>query len=151
MAPDIFPAVQRRDFLKLVGAAAAVGVAGNALAASNHGQRICIVVDAEDPIASSVPANWAIGKFRRAMTENGTISEVVHSLSEVKEAAWVVIVAGPSSSMAKDFPEGNSRLESPESVRMIPGRLKSAPAILVSAIGGARAIQSRHVGGAASQ
>ncbi|MEO8735499.1 MAG: hypothetical protein ABI380_03070 [Edaphobacter sp.] len=134
MAPDIFPALQRRDFLKLVGAVAAVGVADNALAASNHGQRICIVVDAEDPIASSEPAKWAIGKFRRAMTEKGTISEVIHSLSEVKEAALVVIVAGPSSPMAKDFPHDNSRLASPESVRMIPGRLKSTPAILISAI-----------------
>ena len=59
-------------------------------------------------------------------------SDIVHCLSEAEELTFIILVAGPTSILAKGFPEAGSRLSAPESMRMSSGDLEHVPAILVS-------------------
>ncbi len=51
MPTDSRSAIQRRDFLKIAGAATAFSLAPGALAAPSR--RVTIIIDADDPAASS--------------------------------------------------------------------------------------------------
>jgi hypothetical protein len=59
MATDCFSRMQRRAFLKLTGAMAVFRLAPRALAAPSR--RISLIVDGNDPIASSDPVKAAAG------------------------------------------------------------------------------------------
>ena len=101
MGSNPFSTIQRRDFLKLAGAAALVSVTDNAIAAPER--RIAIVIDSEDA-ASSAPVKWAIEKLRQALAAKGMTTEVISRLNLAKGAAYYVLVADPTSRMAKAFP-----------------------------------------------
>ena len=130
MSPDSIAAIQRRDFLKLAGAATALSLTPGALAAPSL--RVAVIIDDGDPAASSAPVKWAAGELRKALAAKGAICQIVSSPSQAEGSALAVLVAGTASSMAKGFPQGASG-ESPESIRMAPGRLSGAPAIWISA------------------
>jgi hypothetical protein len=131
MASNFRSKIQRRDFLKLVGAVGALSVTGNTLTAPNRNVRI--LIDTEDPAASSVPATWAVERLRQALGAKGAVSEIVHSANHSDDVFYVV-VASAASRTAKSFPQSKSSLESPESTRMTPVRLAGAPAIWISAM-----------------
>ena len=122
-------AMQRRSFLKLAGAMTAFSPGMSGL---GHDLRIHIVLDVDDPVAASTPVQWAAGQLRQALVTKGTASDIVRCLDEAEESTFLILVAGPTSVLAKGFPESGSRLSAPESMRMSPGHLEGVPAILVS-------------------
>ena len=131
MGSNPFSTIQRRDFLKLAGAAALVSVTDNAIAAPER--RIAIVIDSEDA-ASSAPVKWAIEKLRQALAAKGMTTEVISRLNLAKGAAYYVLVADPTSRMAKAFPLSGITLDGEESLALAPGKVENVPAVLVSAL-----------------
>jgi hypothetical protein len=132
MTPDARSLVQRRDFLKLAGAATVSGLTHNAFAAPARG--ISVIIDANDPVASGDPVKWAAGQLRRALISRGAACEIVQSPEQAKGSGFCVLIAGAGSNLAKDFPAPATEITSPESIRLVPGRMAQTPAIQVSAI-----------------
>jgi hypothetical protein len=125
--------MQRRDFLKISGAITALSLSPRVLAGPS--QRISIIVESENPCALSDPVGWAAGRLRNALLAKGVVCEIVSSPEQAAGSAFSVLVAGPASDLAGKFPQPGAPLSNPESLRLIPGRVMGAPAILVSAIG----------------
>jgi len=130
MAPDALSAIQRRDFLKLVGAITAFSVADGSFAAPS--QRIDIVIDAEDPITSSAPVKWAADQLRKALAVRGVPAQIVQS-TVAPTSDFAVVVASAESSVAKGFPRADAPLQGAESMRMTSGHWGETSATLVSA------------------
>jgi hypothetical protein len=125
--------MQRRDFLKISGAITALSLSQRVLAGPS--QRISIIVERVDPCASSDPVSWAAGRLRNALVAKGAICEIVSSPNEAAGSAFSVLVASPASGLAGTFPQVDTPLSNPESLRLTPGRLMGAPSIWVSATG----------------
>jgi hypothetical protein len=127
MTLDPIVSIQRRSFLKLAGAMTVLspGILG-------HDRRIHIVIDGDDPLATSVPVQWAAGQLREALIAQGTNSEILHCLDEAEGSTNLIVVAGPFSSLATGFPEKGTGLSDPETTRMSAGHLAAVSAILVS-------------------
>jgi hypothetical protein len=132
MTQDPTSAIQRRDFLKIAGAVTVSSLAPAALAAP--GSRISILVDAGDPVASAGPVKRAAAQLRKALAAKGATCEMIQSADQAKGASLCVLAAGSSSQLASGFPKAGAEITSPEGLRMAPGTLSGAPAILVSAI-----------------
>ncbi len=133
MAPDPFVPIQRRDFLKLAGATTAFSLTQRALAGPSR--RISVIVDANDPIASSDPVKWAAGQLRRALIAKGVICEIVQSPEQANGSNFHILVAGAGSSAAKGFPRAGASSTNPDSIRLTPGDTAKTPSIWVSAAG----------------
>jgi hypothetical protein len=125
--------MQRRDFLKISGAITALGLTHRVLAGPS--ERISIVLEGGDSCASSDPVGWAAGRLRNALVAKGAICEIVSSVDQAAGSAFSVLVAAPTSGLAREFPQPSAPLSNPESLRLTPGRLMGAPAIWVSAAG----------------
>jgi hypothetical protein len=132
MSPDPLSVIQRRDFLKATGATLVLGLTPHAFAAPTGWT--AILVDTSDPVASSAPVKRAAERLQAAVTAKGGTCRLVQSAEEAKGATLCVLAAGSSSDLIKGFPQAKRDLTSPESIRLTPGRLADAPAILVSAI-----------------
>jgi hypothetical protein len=130
---DPVSTMQRRDFLKLTGAMTALSLTPLALAGA--GRRISVIVDASDPIASSDPVKWAAGQLRHALAAKAALCDIVQSLDQAKGSTFCIVVAAAGSAVARSFPQATAALINPESIRLTPGHLSGAPAILVSAAG----------------
>ncbi|MGH9593414.1 MAG: hypothetical protein ACRD5L_10015, partial [Bryobacteraceae bacterium] len=127
MTPDPLSAIERREFLKLAGAVSALSLTQGALAQT--GQRFSIVIDAADPVASGGPVRWAADQLGKALEEKGAaVVEAEHA----RGADFRVIVAGTGSPLAKGFSQADAELGGAESLRLTPGKLDGAPALLVS-------------------
>ncbi len=124
--------MQRRDFLKLSGAITALSLTHRALAGTS--QRIFIIVEGGNPCALGDPIGWAAGQLRAAIVAKGAICEIVQSPEQADGSTFSILVTSPASDLARNFPQGGT-LTSMESIRLVPGRLIGAPAILLSAIG----------------
>src|ERR1700744_1585369 len=111
----------RRDFLKISGAITALSLTRRVLA--SPGQRISIVLEGVDPCAASDPVVWAAGRLRKAIAAKGAACEMVSSAEQAAGSALSVLVAGPASSSARDFPQGGALLRQPERLRLTPRRL----------------------------
>lgn len=125
--------VQRREFLKLAGATAVLGLTGAASAGSPS--HIAILLDSADRDASGAPARRAAERLQKALTLKGAKCEVVSSQQAVAGAELCVVVAPNRSELAKGF-QGASRSQMlPESVVLAPGHIRRTPALLVSGSG----------------
>jgi len=129
---DSLTAMQRRDFLKLAGAATAFGFAQKAL--PSPCRQISIIVDPDDPLACGGPVQWAAGRLRQALVAKGVMCQVVQSPEQASGSALHVLVASPGSSTAQSFPQASAALTVAESLRLTPGHLAQTPAVWVSAI-----------------
>ena len=123
-------AMERRDFLKLAGAAAAVSLTHTASARATG--RVAIVIDGGNASASSGPARWAAGQLRKAIAAKNLHCEIVGSVQEAAGSVFCVVVASADSELARGFAP-QSELRGPESIRFTPGHVGDAQALLVSA------------------
>ncbi len=133
MATDRFSRMQRRAFLKLSGAMAAFRLTPRAFAVPSR--RICVIVDSDDPIASSDAVKSAAGRLQNALMNKGFLCDIVPSPEQIKGSTFVVAAASAGSSLARNFPQAGAALGHPESLRLTPGHLAGVPATLVSASG----------------
>ena len=116
--------IQRRTFIKLLGAVASVAAAKNAVAAP--AKHIEIITDPEDPLTSSGPAVWACRKLEDAFSAEGISSQ------KALPSDFVVVIASPESRLSRNFADVPD-LEA-EGTALIPGRMSGIAAILISAI-----------------
>jgi hypothetical protein len=130
MESTIHSAMRRREFLKLATAAATAGIAKTAYGVPSA--RVGIVVDLNDPVVSSTPVTWAVGKLREALMAKGVGSEIASSVSQASWAEFLVVVAGPHSSMTPAFTAQGKPPQGPESIGMGPGNVTGAPSVMVS-------------------
>ncbi len=129
MSNERLTSIERREFLKLAGAAGLTGLAPAALAAD--GRRVAVVVDDKDLVAMSGAVARALGKLKRSLAAKGVACEVGETLHAAKGASLCVVVAGSRSRLARGFEKGTVPRDA-ESLRMTPGRLGATPAVLVS-------------------
>ena len=124
-----FP-ILRRDFLKLAGAATAFGLTRSAFATG--GERVCLIVDPENPAASSGPAKRAMLQLCQELETKGFSCELAHSVEAAADASFCVVASAPASQLAQGFPKA-AEVTIPESLRLSPGKVGSVPGVLVSA------------------
>jgi len=130
MQVDATGGIERRDFLKLAGAATVSGFARSAFATG--GVRVCLILDPKDSAASSGPAKRAMGELRRELEAKGIVCEAAQTADAAAEASMCVVAAGPDSQLARGFPRGTA-LATAESLRLAPGKVGPVPGVLVSA------------------
>jgi hypothetical protein len=128
MSDSTFQPIERRTFLKLLGAAASVSAIEIAGAAPT--KRIAVVVDQDSPVTTSVPVAWASSKLQKALSAKGIAAETTLPSSAI---SLVIIVAPLSSKLAQSF-ANPPQLNAPECTALIPGSISGSPAILVSGI-----------------
>jgi hypothetical protein len=116
---------RRRDFLKLVGAVPAAGVAP-ALAASAD-----VSLLLEGP-AGSPPAALAAKKLQAALAAHGAKFNVISDTRHVK--GLVIVAATPQSQLAAGFAPAAPDWASPDCLRLVPGEIQGHPALLLSAM-----------------
>ncbi|MGA7343429.1 MAG: hypothetical protein WBE72_19295 [Terracidiphilus sp.] len=133
MTFDPLSAIERREFLKLAGATAVCAFAPTA--AANPSSRVAVLMDASHPVASSRPVLRAAEQLKNALALKNVQCAFIASPHQAAGFASCVVVADPVSNLARAFPPGGAAPAGPESIRMAPGRVADAPAILVSAIG----------------
>jgi hypothetical protein len=124
--------IERRDFLKLAGAAAAFSFTQKAL--SSPCSQISIIIDPDDSLTSGAPVKWAAERLRTALVAKGVMCHIVPSPEQASGSALHVLVASESSGIARDLPQARSALTGAESLRLTPGQVAQAPAVWVSAI-----------------
>ncbi|MFP5234778.1 MAG: hypothetical protein ACLGSD_02670 [Acidobacteriota bacterium] len=130
MKADAVRNIPRREFLKLASAAGLYGLSPTASAAGTA--RVCLIVDPEDAIASSVPSMRAVAQLGQALSGKNVTHTVAHSTDAIEGANYCIVVASSGSRLAEGFAAGKPSAAA-ESLRMVPGRIGKVPAILVSA------------------
>src|SRR5438270_2604723 len=125
--------IERRDFLKLAGATAVLGLTQNGAASSPR--QIAVWMDSADPDASGEPARRAVEKLRQAFASKGIQCDLLSSLDHVTGADFCILVAPRESVHARKFliPAHSKAIN--ESVVLAPGQLGGTPALLVSGVG----------------
>jgi hypothetical protein len=123
--------LERRDFLKLAGAATALSLTPSAFAAASTG-RVVLLVDPTHESVADPAVQWAAGWLRDALTAKGAVCEIASSTDGVRGASHCVVVARPQSTLAHGFANTHA-LNAPESVQWSPGSLDRTPATLVTA------------------
>jgi hypothetical protein len=129
MEPEPFRNVDRRDFLKLAGAASAYGISRCAKAASS--ERFVVILDPADAAASSGPAKRAAMQLSQALAAKGVTCEMASSADAAAHNSLCIVAAGPQSPLAEGFPKAEA-LKTADSFRLSPGRAGRTPALLVT-------------------
>ena len=115
----------RRTFLKLSAAATSVAAVEFSHAAPVP-TAIAVVTDADSPLVSAEPVQWALEQFRLALTSKG--------ITPSSDSTSLVVVVSPASgSLVEPFGD-LAHITQPETVALIPGTHNQVPAILVTGI-----------------
>jgi hypothetical protein len=131
MASHTGNTIRRREFLKLAGAAVALGTSEFSFALANNS--VAVLLDSTDVAVSAAPVKWAADKLQKAINAKGGSCAMVTDINAVHGAGLVVVVGGDQSSSAKSFPAPSAPLNGPESLRLMPAKVAGIPAIWVSA------------------
>ena len=130
MRDSKFHLIERRAFIKLIGAAASTVAVK--LANAEPAQGIVILIDKAAPVTTSEPVLWAVGKLQQALTAKSIRFEMGVAGSRSEPARMTIVVATPASDYARGLVNVPT-FERPESLGLIPGRVSNAPALLVCA------------------
>jgi hypothetical protein len=122
--------IRRREFIKLAGAAAALGTSEFSFAFAN--KSVAVVLDS-DIAASAAPAKWAADRLQKAISAKGGSCAVISEINAAHGAGLIVVVGGDQSPSARHFPAPSLFLNGLESLRLTPGKVAGTPAIWVSA------------------
>ncbi|HKF50464.1 MAG TPA: hypothetical protein VKB38_24080 [Terracidiphilus sp.] len=121
--------IHRRTFLKLASAAGVGTLSPGALAAG--GPRVCLIIDPENPAASSGPAKRAADHLARTLKEKNIPLDVARGMKPTEGASFCIALANSKSPLATGFPHGEPT--NAESLRIAPGRADGVPGLLISA------------------
>jgi hypothetical protein len=124
------PAMQRRDFLKLVGSATLCGLARPA--AAEPSGRITIIVDSENEAASSGPVHWAATRLQKALAQKSVECKVAGSMADATGSSFCIVVTTHEGKLARGL-ESSGAMDVPESLRLAPGHIASLPATFITA------------------
>ena len=119
----------RRHFLKMAGITAlGIPFAGFA---DIKATGVSIIVDPADPIANSVPAQWATGELETALKTQGIKVQRCTSITKANAGNLCIPVAGASSAVAKPIIKsaGVTVPAATEALGLIPGKSTTRPTI----------------------
>src|SRR5258708_27714976 len=129
--------VTRRGFLQksalaMAGLAAAGSLSTDLWAAGPTG--VSIVVAPGDPIAGSVPAQWAISQLQQALQGQGVTVQTFSSISQAPSGDLVLVVNSTGASIAQQIltSAGSSVPSTPEAVALIAGAASGRSVLLAS-------------------
>src|SRR5215472_1175128 len=108
--------IHRRTFLKLASAAGVGTLSPGALAAG--GPRVCLIIDPENPAASSGPAKRAADHLARTLKEKNIPLDVARGMKPTEGASFCIALANSKSPLATGFPHGEPT--NAESLRIAP-------------------------------
>ncbi|HEX4635333.1 MAG TPA: hypothetical protein VH189_04075 [Rhizomicrobium sp.] len=114
--------LQRRNFLKLVGAVPAAEIAP-----AWAQDKAVYLLDQ----SGAAPVRLAVEKLKAALSKHGASLAPVSDLAQAK--GLIIVVAGPASPLAASFSAPDARWTSPDCLRLVPGEASGHPALLVSA------------------
>jgi hypothetical protein len=114
--------LQRRNFLKLIGAMPAAEIAP-----AWAQERAVYLLDQ----SGAAPVSLAVEKLKTALAKHGATLEPVSDLAQAK--GLVIVLAGPGSPLAAHFPSAGASWASPDCLRLVPGEADGHAALLVSA------------------
>ena len=117
------PHLQRRNFLKLMGAVPAARVAP-AWAASGE-------ISLLDQTGAA-PVTLAVKRLAAALKAHGAVLNTITDVTQAK--GLLIAIAAPRSPLAADFPIASADWGSPDSLRLVPGKIGGHDALLVSAL-----------------
>jgi hypothetical protein len=115
--------LQRRNFLKLMGAVPAAGVAP-AWAASGD-------VSLLDQTGVG-PVALAVKRLATALKAHGVTLNIITDVTQAK--GLLIVIAAPRSPLAADFPPAEADWGAPDSLRLVPGKIGGHDALLVWAM-----------------
>jgi hypothetical protein len=119
--------LQRRNFLKLMGAVPAAEITP-ALGTTSE---VSFLRDAGGP-AASAPVNRALEKLEAALAPHGVKLNVIAELRHAK--GFLIVAATPQSLLSQGFPTASMDWAAPDCLRLVPGEMGGHPALLVSAM-----------------
>ena len=120
----VISTLQRRNFLKLVGA---VPAAGSVPAWAQTG-----AISLLDQ-SGAAPAALATRRLQAALAAHGVALNVIHEMRQAK--GLVILLAAPGAPLAAGFAPPAADWTSPDCLRLVPGRIEDHDALLVSASG----------------
>src|SRR5512135_693088 len=130
--------MNRREFLKQTSAAVAgVGTAAAVLSSvapclGAGYQRVVLVSDPADSVATSTPVLWALGQLRASLARRQIEVQVASQLTDVPESSPCVFAAGKQRPVALEV-LARSRLEwpsTPECLALASGRVSRRSLLL---------------------
>ena len=126
--------MERRDFLRttLTGSALAFGPIASTLAGPSN--RVAIVLDPSDRVASTEPVLWAIGELERTLTTAGHASVRVSRAADAAVGMFCVAISGTTSAVDTAL-LGRLRStmgEGPERLSMAPARLSNRDGVVLT-------------------
>ncbi len=136
--------VDRRQFLKQVGAAAgavAAGPRGDAAAEGESGRTVqqgrglALVIDPSDALASSGPVQAAAARLRQACQARGLAARLCANIEEVRTEELCLLAAGRETKQALRIlaTSGVAALGVRESLALVPGGSEARPLVLATA------------------
>lgn len=128
----------RRDFLKTTTVAATgltvAAVSTPLLPVFGRGRfaPVAIVLDAEHPMVSEIPLQWAVGELRAALKERGLDSELIPDLKDAPANSFCVLVAGSRTNLSREVltASGTVVADVPESLALVSGKAAGRPLML---------------------
>jgi hypothetical protein len=126
-------AMNRRRFLKQTGAAAGLTAVQGLTGAE---QAVSIIVDRNDPVASTAPVSWAVGEFQAVLKAQGVASGVYPRIGDAPSGARYVMIAGNANSAAREVLRRAPATTLPsaaEALWTVPGALAGKPVLLAGA------------------
>ena len=120
--------LNRRQFLRRTGSAAAFGAAGGA--AGERG--VSIVVDARDAIASAAPAQWAANELRAALAARGIAVTMRDQVARAASGDLCILAAGSGSTLGGEVLKSAGATVSPasEALGLAQGTSAGRPVLL---------------------
>jgi hypothetical protein len=130
--------VDRRQFLKRVGAVAASPLARTGFPRPEGGRRrraVALVRAPEDAVAASDPVQVAVTRLLRACESRGLAARLCAGLEEVRPEELGLLLAGSASRTARPLlgSAGMEALEKPQSLALLPRRGASGALLVASA------------------
>lgn len=97
-----------------------------------NGNSLSIVCNLSDDVATQAPVKWAVGQLSEALNAHGIDVQIHDSESEGELVQPSVIIAGASSTTAKEVLTASGVVvpETPESLGLVPGSVKGKSTLL---------------------
>lgn len=117
----------RRQFLLSLGAATALSRCGG-----SRPQAVSLIVDPEDPVASSPPGGWALQQLQESLGRHPLEIRRHPELAGAPPGDLCIVAAGSASPAARQILEGAgaSPPAGPESLALVSGTLSGRPVLL---------------------
>jgi len=123
--------MKRREFLKVAGAASAMGVAEGALAAPRKG--VVIVMDPRIEILLTPSVRWAAEQLRSAIATKGGLCRIVDSPAQTTGSAFCVFFANVSPKLPPENSHWVEMTVAPDGFQIVPTQARPATALSIFA------------------